>query len=188
MLRMNIGIEHGNFEYRKKYLKRPVKDEVIINSFNAVAGRNYTTVANSIIGMPDETRDLILDTVELSRKLPKEIDASGAFVWAPYHGSALRDLAVKKGYLDDDTIVEHAITGDSYLDMPSISKAEIGGLASTFSFYVKFPRERFPEIKLAERQDDAGKRIHAQLSQEFDSKYSGTLDPTKTSSEIIMQG
>ena len=26
MLRMNIGIEHGNTEYRKKYLKRNVSD------------------------------------------------------------------------------------------------------------------------------------------------------------------
>ena len=28
MLRMNIGIEHGNYDYRRNYLKRNVKDDV----------------------------------------------------------------------------------------------------------------------------------------------------------------
>ena len=34
MLRMNIGIEHGNFEYRKKYLRRNVSDELQISSMS----------------------------------------------------------------------------------------------------------------------------------------------------------
>ena len=61
MLRMNIGIEHGNFEYRKKYLKRNVSDEIQIRAFEMLADKKYTSCANSIIGMPDETRDLIFD-------------------------------------------------------------------------------------------------------------------------------
>ena len=54
MLRMNIGIEHGNAEYRKTYLKRNVSDEVQIKAFEMVADKKYTSCANCIIGMPDE--------------------------------------------------------------------------------------------------------------------------------------
>ena len=37
----------------------------MLNAFKMVAEKNYTTVANSIIGMPDETRELIFDTINL---------------------------------------------------------------------------------------------------------------------------
>ena len=71
MLRMNIGVEHGNFEYRKKYLKRNVSDEIQIKAFEMVADKKYTSCANSIIGMPDETRDLIFETIRFIRNYLK---------------------------------------------------------------------------------------------------------------------
>tara|TARA_Y100000031_G_scaffold141677_1_gene170435 strand:+ start:137 stop:1687 length:1551 start_codon:yes stop_codon:yes gene_type:complete len=171
MLRMNIGIEHGNYEYRKSYLKRDISNEKMIECFNTVSDRNYTVVANSIIGMPDETRELIFDTINFVRELPEDIDTSGAFVWTPYHGTGLRDLAVEKGYLNRDTIIDLAIFSKSILEMPSISPDEIEGLARTFSFYVKFPENRFSEIELAESLDESGTRKWKELSDEFDSKW-----------------
>ena len=71
MLRCNIGIEHGNAEYRKKYLRRNVSDEVQIKAFEFMADKKYKAVANCIIGMPDENRELIFDTIRFVRKLPK---------------------------------------------------------------------------------------------------------------------
>jgi hypothetical protein len=143
----------------------------MIECFNTVSDRNYTVVANSIIGMPDETRELIFDTINFVRELPEDIDTSGAFVWAPYHGTGLRDLAVEKGYLNRDTIIDLAIFSKSILEMPSISPDEIEGLARTFSFYVKFPENRFSEIELAESLDESGTRKWKELSDEFDSKW-----------------
>mgnify|MGYP000901052257 FL=1 len=70
--------------------------------------------------------------------MPNKIDASGAFIWAPYHGTPLRDLAVSKGYVDDKKIASISNCARSMLTMPSITKDEIQGLARTFSFYVKF--------------------------------------------------
>ena len=43
-----------------------------------VADKKYTACANIINGMPDETRELIFDTIKFVRKLPKTIDATGA--------------------------------------------------------------------------------------------------------------
>jgi anaerobic magnesium-protoporphyrin IX monomethyl ester cyclase len=178
MLRMNIGIEHGNADYREKYLSRRVSDKMMVNAFKMVADKNYTTVANSIIGMPDETRSLIFDTINLSRSLPNKIDASGAFIWAPYHGTPLRDLAVSKGYVDDKKIASISNCARSMLTMPSITKDEIQGLARTFSFYVKFPKSRHPEIKIAENFDDAGNQMYERLNKEFLETYRGQMGPT----------
>ena len=141
MLRMNIGIEHGNYDYRRKYLKRNVKDEVQIRAFEIAAEHKYASCANSIIGMPDETRDLIFDTINFVRKLPDSIDATGAFIFAPYHGTPLRNLAIEKGYIKEDEICSLSNTSASMLNMPTISKEEISGLAKVFSLYIKFQKK-----------------------------------------------
>jgi radical SAM superfamily enzyme YgiQ (UPF0313 family) len=169
---MNIGIEHGNADYRKNYLKRVVSNDLQIKAFEMVADKKYTTVANSIIGMPDENRDLIFDTIKLVRKLPKSVDATGAFIFAPYHGTALRDLAIQKGYIKDEDICSVSNTAnESMLNMPTITKEEITGLNRTFSFYTKFPENRWAEIKIAENSDTAGDAMFKKLGTEFDSTY-----------------
>ena len=172
MLRMNIGIEHGNFEYRKNYLKRNVSNELQIKAFEMLADKKYTSCANSIIGMPDETRDLIFDTIKFIRKLPKSIDATGAFIFAPYHGTPLRELAIKKGYLKKHEIASVSNTAHhSMLTMPSISKEEISGILRTYSLYIKFPESRWDEIKIAEKSDKEGDAMFKKLGDEFDQKY-----------------
>ena len=57
------------------------------------------------------------------------------------------------------------------LRMPTITKNEIQGLAKTFSLYTKFPRERWPEIKIAESDDAEGQKMMDKLGKEFDSTY-----------------
>ena len=172
MLRMNIGIEHGNFDYRKNYLKRNVSDEIQIKAFEMVADKKYTSCANSIIGMPDETRELIFDTIKFIRKLPKSIDATGAFIFAPYHGTPLRDLAIQKGYLKDDEIASVSNTAHhSMLTMPTISKEEISSLVRVYSFYIKFPESRWNDIKIAEKFNKEGDAMFKKLGDEFDQKY-----------------
>jgi len=171
MLRMNIGIEHGNYDYRRNYLKRNVKNEVQIRAFQIAAEHDYASCANSIIGMPDETRDLIFDTINFVRELPDSIDATGAFIFAPYHGTPLRDLAIRKGYIDDEEICSLSNTSESMLRMPTITKNEIQGLAKTFSLYTKFPKERWPEIKIAESDGAEGTKMMDKLGKEFDSTY-----------------
>ena len=91
--------------------------------------------------MPDETRELIFETIKFLRKLPKNIDATGAFIFTPYHGTQLRELAIQKGYLKEDEIASISNTSHSMLRMPGISKEEISGLARVFSFYIKFSHD-----------------------------------------------
>jgi radical SAM superfamily enzyme YgiQ (UPF0313 family) len=173
MLRCDIGIEHGNADYRKNYLRRNVSDDVQIKAFEMLADKTYTATANCIIGMPDETRELVFDTIEFTRKLPKSMEAAGAFIFAPYHGTPLRELAIKKGYITEDCIVSLGITGGdkSLLNMPHLPSEEIGGIAKTFAYYTKFPKERWNEIKIAEKFTPEGEDMHKKLGEEFDKTY-----------------
>lgn len=180
-LRMSMGIEHGNPEYRAKVLRRPVSNERMLKAFRAVAGRCYAANGNSIIGMPEENRELVFDTVNFNRQLPKEIECSGAFIFAPYHGASLRDLAIQRGYLDPKSIVSLNSLEGSMLDMPNLSRDEILGLARTFNFYVKMPEEAYPEIRVAERLDDVGDRQFAAMQKRYREECFGvaSLDPVE---------
>ena len=113
------------------------------------------------------------------------MEAPGAFIFAPYHGTALRQLAIEKGYLDDSHVASTSNTAYSVLKMPTISSEEIQGLAQTFSYYVKFPEDRFDEIHIAERFNEEGDRAHEALGEEFDRSYRGRILPTDDSKKPI---
>ena len=170
-LRMNIGIEHGNEEYRKRVLLRAVSNEKMLESFRACAGRSFTTVANSIVGLPEETRELAFDTIKFNRQLPKEIEASGAFIFTPYHGTPLRAQAVANGYIDTENICSLNVTKGSILDMPQFRPEEIQGLCRVFSFYVKMPHERWDAISEAEQFTDKGEKKFEEIYSEFLANY-----------------
>jgi radical SAM superfamily enzyme YgiQ (UPF0313 family) len=121
-------------------------------------------VANNIIGYPDETRELVFDTIELNRQL--NCDDTNAFIFAPYHGTPLRDLCVKKGYIKKDTLAE-IYTKGSLLTMPSMAKQEIEALCKTFVLYVKLPKKLYPLIKKSEENSKEGGRIYNELFEEY---------------------
>jgi radical SAM superfamily enzyme YgiQ (UPF0313 family) len=182
-LRINMGIEHGNEKFRRDVLDRPVNNETILEAFRSCVGRKFVTVSNSIIGYPDETRELVFDSIYLNRQLPKEIETSGTFIFTPYMGTTLREIALQKGYLKTDDICSSygptQVQGDSILDMPQLSKDELRGLARVFSFYVGMPESRFDEIRMAERFDPEGENTFNRLREEFNSAYNESPGETR---------
>ncbi|MFQ5698248.1 MAG: B12-binding domain-containing radical SAM protein [Myxococcota bacterium] len=181
-LRFNIGIEHGNPDFRSRVLRRKVSNEATIRAFETAAeyDSEYTCVANSIIGLPTETLDLAFDTIELNRALPPETVAAGAFIFAPFHGTPLRGLAIEKGYISPDLICTHSsnTTPRTLLRMPEFPPEQIEGLMRTFSFYVKFPRDSWPRIDLARTRSGEGERVFEELRREYAERY---LDPSAES-------
>ena len=127
-----------------------------------------STVSNSIVGYPDETRELIFDSIELARQL--KCDDMNAFTFTPYHGTSLRGLCEKKKYLNKEALA-HIYVKDSLLSMPSISKEEIKGLMKTFVLYARLPRSYWKEIKLAEAETDEGNQKYFELMNLFQKEY-----------------
>lgn len=162
--RVNIGVEHGNQKFRREVVGRPVGDEQMINSFKYMNAAGIPVVANNIIGFPDETREMVFETIELNRKY--ECDTINAFTFSPYHGTKLRELALERGYLKPEDRVT-VFTKDSVLNMPHFGKQEISGLMKTFALYVKLPKEYWPRIRVAEREDEEGRKAFDELSEVY---------------------
>jgi len=172
-MRCNIGIEHGNYEFRKNVLLRKTTNEGFVRGFKAFEGSPITVVANTIIGYPGETEDLIWDSIHLNRLLSPYVDSVNGFIFAPYHGTPLREKAIKEGYLSDDVIVDVGTTSGSLLTMPSLSDERLRGLQRAFPLYVKLPERYYADIKMCERLDDKGNAAHKELLNLYREKYMG---------------
>ncbi|MDD5108775.1 MAG: radical SAM protein [Candidatus Omnitrophica bacterium] len=170
--RISIGIEHGNEEFRRKYIKRNITNDAIVEAINIIAECSLPAgiSVNNIVGFPDETPELAMDTIELNRRIADKVDTMNCYAFVPYHGTGLHALSVKRGFINDDTPTS-CLTGEPVLDMPQFPKERVKGIIRTFSLYVKFDKSRWPEIKMAQSYTPEGNRIFEGLRNEYVKKY-----------------
>jgi radical SAM superfamily enzyme YgiQ (UPF0313 family) len=165
--RMSLGIEHGNEQFRREVIDRRISNEDLIERTNLV-GEKIPVSVNNITGLPRETRELAFDTIRLNREL--RVDTMNCYTFMPYHGTPLRQLAVKLGYLKPDALT-CSLTAGSILDMPQYSRAEIWGIVRTFSLYARLPEDLWPKIRRAEIDDEEGNAIFAELREEYINRF-----------------
>lgn len=163
--RVTFGLEHGNEKFRADVVKREYTNESTITKIKLVEELGITFSVNNIIGFPDETRELAFDTIELNRQFNS--DNTSCSILVPFHGTELHELCVKKGYLDPNVICAVSNSGESLLNMPQWSKEDITRLRDVFAMYIKFPKDRWPEIKSAETD----LVLREKLRQEFVKTY-----------------
>lgn len=165
---MQFGIEQGNEEFRAKMLNRKCSNEQILKAIGIVEQLGIPYSVNNIIGFPDETRDLIFDTIKLNRQInPKTMNC---YMLTPYHGTYLRDYSVEHGLLDKDAKTMQALDGADY-KYKTISKEELYGLQRTFSIYARFPESDYPLIEKAEKFDEEGNRVFEDLRRIFYERF-----------------
>ena len=158
--RISFGIECGNQDFRKNILKRKGTNEDIIKWFEVIANSGIPFSLNLIIGFPGETRDKVFDTIDLVREI-RNYDALTVSIFTPYHGTVLRDISVKNGWLEDETITVHT-TSSSLLKMPKpyLSSKEIDGLVRVIPLYTFFDKCDWDEIRKAEIFNHEGNEIY----------------------------
>ena len=166
--RISIGLEHGNEEFRKNIVGKGFSNQRIIDVFKMLDQSSIPITINNIIGFPGETRELIFDTLELNRQLGT--DSVNAYIFTPYRGTGMYTDAASKGFIEPDSETNSPILG-SILNMPTITKEELLGLVRTFSLYVKFPKEEWPEIAIAEKFTPEGNEKFAELSQRYYERF-----------------
>lgn len=167
--RISIGLEHGNEWFRKTIVGKGFSNQRIIEVFKMLDESSIPITINNIVGFPGETRELIFDTIELNRALGT--DSVNAYYYQPYHGTELQRDAVTKGYIDDDAETGSLMTGSTVLKLPTLSREEIMGLVRTFSLYVKFPKEEWGEIAVAEKFTPEGDAKFAELSKRYYERF-----------------
>lgn len=171
---ISFGLEHGNYQFRKDIVARECDNDEMVRAFDIVNDYGIPLTVNNIVGFPDETRDLVFDTVDLNRRF--KASSRSASIFMPYHGTALRTLAEDRGYIEKDTICP-SNNDEAIINMSSMSREEITGLSQTFRLYVDFPKDRWPEIKLAEAQTDEGRAKREELQKEWIALFQPTAYP-----------
>lgn len=165
---LQFGIEHGNEEFRARILNRTGSNKQMLQAFKIVERYKIDYTVNNIIGFPDETRELIFDTINFNRQInPATINC---YLFTPYKGTALYKYCIENGYLAKDAKVHQALDSTE-LKMSSITYQELKGLQRTFPLYVKMPKEEWDKIKIAEKFDDEGNRVFQQLRKVYYERY-----------------
>jgi len=163
MFRMAFGVEHGNYDFRKKVVGRDLTNETIINAMHQVNRVGVPYSVNNILGFPYETRSLVFDTIELNRQFTP--DNANAYSFTPFHGTPLRAIAEKEGYIEKGEIVR-SIMRPSILNMPQFPQDQIEGMRRCFNLYVKLPKSRWHQIEQAEKLTPEGNKIWGELAEE----------------------
>ena len=184
--RTSYGIECGNEEYRRKVLLRSVGNKKIIEQFRTIAEGKIPFSLNLIIGFPGETRDLVMDTIELVRSIDG-YDTLTVSIYTAYHGSQLREIAIRNNWIDPKQITKHT-TSSSMLTMPPpyLSADDIDGLIRVVPLYCYFPKENWPEIRRAEVDDEEGNKILAKYTDIYQSEFLSMKPDEKKN--ILIQG
>jgi len=166
--RISIGVEHGNEKFRKALLEKTFTNKQVIDAFKILNKSKIAVTVNNIIGFPDETRDLVFDTIQLNRTI--RADSINAYFFVPYRGTPLREYCIAKGYVDPVAKTDSLMRG-SILKMSQLSQADIKGLVRTFPLYIKLPKSYFDKIKIAERLNNEGDKAFAELSEIYRKEY-----------------
>ena len=159
---VHMGMESGNEEYRKKYLDRSMSNEKILKAFWMVRDAGIETRSYNIIGLPFETRQDIMSTIELNRRA--KVDSVSLAIFVPYEGTKLRQLCLEKGLLDSNLIIYGDAT-DPIINNPNLPDKELIGLYNTFALYVAAPDSYFPLIRHAEADTEFAVQLRKLLSE-----------------------
>ena len=148
--RIQFGLESGNEDYRINYLLRKVKQETYLEKAKVINDSGIPYGLNVIIGMPDETKSMVMDTAELCKQIGG-YDGIGVSIFIPYHGTGLREIAVSKGYYPYDRLGSDGFQGKPVIDMPPpfLQTEETVELAQKFKFYAYFDKKYWADIDKA---------------------------------------
>jgi radical SAM superfamily enzyme YgiQ (UPF0313 family) len=160
--RVSVGIESGHEEFRARMLKRRYSNDLAIDAFEVLKAHGVSTTANIIIGLPEETRDMVFESIRLIKRI--QPDSIGLGIFQPYKGNELYNYCVEKGYYDPDHIIDHTIFMPT-LERGSLPTDELLRLQTTFALYTKVDEKHWPEIDAIDIKTDKGmQKFHHMLS------------------------
>ena len=156
--RMTFGLESGNETYRRDFLGRDVSNDTYLEHFDYINDSNIPYSLNVIIGLPFETRGMVMDSARMVNA-SKGYDGLSVVMMQFYHGTESRRVAVEAGFLDPNHINGYGETevGGGYLDhwalkmpAPYLQEHDVKQLLRTFCLYAYFPESMWDTIREAE--------------------------------------
>ena len=112
---VKFGVESGSERIRREILLRPMSNKEIIDSFAVAHKYGFHTSAFLLLGLPHETKEDIMATVELLREVKP-----GRFRWSlffPFPKTTAYDISENGGFINFDKMKELSnFTDESCLD------------------------------------------------------------------------
>lgn len=131
--RISIGVEHGDYEFRKRMLNRNYKNELAIGAAEIIKDNGIELSVNNMVGFPDETEELANETIELNRKI--NADNHTLSIFQPYRGTELHKYCIERGYWNIDRLCSESFYNPS-LDMTCFPKERIKEFYSNFNKWI----------------------------------------------------
>ena len=130
---IGMGIEMSDDTFRKGTLNRYVNQEKIIRAFDLLEKNNIKRTAYNIIGLPDQTEDSIVSTIEFNIKLNP--DVSSVAYYSVYSGTNLGDR--NKNNYDGDLKNMDAQIRSKIINHSKIDKNLFQFYKENFNYFIK---------------------------------------------------
>ncbi len=129
-----MSVESGNDFIRNKVMKRIISREQIVKSFQLARKYKIKTNGPCIIGLPFETKEMVMDTINLVGEC--NVDNCGVNVFYPYVGTKLRKVCEENNMIPlnkDLTVLDRR---ESILINNTITKDEIDYFMKNWSLLI----------------------------------------------------
>lgn len=156
LVRMNcrsvlLGLESGSEDIRQHLLNRQYTNKIFAEKVRLLKKAGLRIGTTNLIGLPGETRQDMMETIDLNKKVkPDHPDFN---VFYPFPKLSLTNYAIEKGYMKKDKKIDHYIFGlESPLEF-DISSKELRNIYRCATLYAKLPLIFRPLIKYAEKHN-----------------------------------
>lgn len=162
---VSLAIETGDPYLRKNVLKRVDSERDIVKSFSILNDLGIRTSSFFMLGLPFETRETYMKSVEIARKANVKYPLATFFF--PFEMTELREVSIQNGFYSPDQ--EKVYRSDSpALNFKDLSDDELISMRAVFSLYCKLPKRFFKYIKRAESADVKGMKLREILFDIFE--------------------
>jgi len=134
--RIDFGVESGNEDLRRAILKRRMTNAQILDACRMAREAGLQVKTLNMVGLPDETEALHMDTVQINRQIQPEV--ASLFTFCPYPGTELYDYCIEKGYYTpaDELPKGYVSRRDTLLNMPCFPPRNVQRCVKWFGFRV----------------------------------------------------
>lgn len=136
---VNWNIESGDDRLRNDVLKRNTSRDRILKTGALLNKYGIRHRTGNLIGLPGETWEQALATLELSIEAKPSLGLANILV--PYPGLELTKYAVEHGHFDPETVgpLPHDCSARSVMSIPDDLQLRLQKLHALFPIFVRFP-------------------------------------------------
>lgn len=152
-LSISLGMESGSQYIRDNILKKPrFTNEEAIEKIKIIKKSGISMSIFSLIGLPEETKEMIFETIEVNRRARVPYCLTSFF--QPWEGTVLRKVCIEQGLMDPDlkgmNNSLNCLKGQCLRNL-KVSSKELEDIYSKFAYYVYINKIFWPLIKFSVR-------------------------------------